>query len=57
VKARPDQRATSRLAAAVERSRAFLAARRIGDASKRRTARVRRAARLTRELFTFLGMG
>jgi len=54
---RPDARATSRLASAVARSRAFLASCRIGAASKRRTARVRRAARLTRELFTFLGMG
>jgi hypothetical protein len=57
MKARPVSGVTSAMAAVVDRSRACLASRRLGAASKRRTARVRRAARLTRELFTFLGMG
>jgi len=45
------------MAAAIRRSRALFVSRRLGAASDRRTARLRRAAQLTRELFTFLGMG
>jgi hypothetical protein len=55
--ARPAGRVSSAMAAAIRRSRAFFASRRLGAASRRRTARVRRAAQLTRELFTFMGMG
>jgi hypothetical protein len=57
MKTRPAPRVTSTMAAAIRRSRDFFGSRRLGDGSMRRTARVRRAAQLTRELFTFMGMG